>query len=63
MVTHDMAEALLLADRLLVMDQGRIVADANPRALLAGEGGAVAQALVAVPREQMRRLGALEAGA
>jgi len=62
MVTHDMAEALILADRVLVMDKGRIVADAAPRALLAGEGGAAAQALVAVPREQMRRLGALEAG-
>ena len=63
MVTHDMAEALLLADRVLVMDKGRIVADAVPRALLAGEGGAAAQALVAVPREQMKRLGALEASA
>ena len=62
MVTHDMAEALLLADRVLVMDKGRIVADAAPRALLAGQGGEVAQALVAVPREQMKRLGALEAG-
>jgi osmoprotectant transport system ATP-binding protein len=62
MVTHDMAEALILADRVLVMDQGRIVADATPRALLEGEGGPVAQALVAVPREQMTRLRALEAG-
>ena len=56
MVTHDMAEALILADRVLVMDRGRIVADATPRALLAGEGGAVADALVAVPREQARRM-------
>ena len=63
MVTHDMAEALIFADRVLVMDTGQIVADAAPRALLAGEGGARAQALVAVPREQMRRLGELEAGA
>jgi osmoprotectant transport system ATP-binding protein len=60
MVTHDMAEALLLADRVLVMAQGRIVADATPRALLAGDGGAAADALVAVPREQSRRLQALE---
>lgn len=63
MVTHDMAEALILADRVLVMDHGKIVADAAPRALLAGEGGAAAQALVAVPKAQMERLGALEAGA
>ena len=61
MVTHDMAEALLLADRVLVMEAGRIVADATPRGLLAGEGGEVAQALVAVPREQADRIEALEA--
>lgn len=60
MVTHDMAEALIFADRVLVMDKGRIVADAVPRALLTGEGGEIAQALVAVPRDQMRRLAALE---
>ncbi|OYY71852.1 ABC transporter ATP-binding protein [Sphingomonas sp. 28-63-12] len=62
MVTHDMAEALLLADRVLVMDAGRIVADCPPRALIAGEGGPAADALVAVPREQARRLRALENG-
>ena len=56
MVTHDMAEALLLACRVLVMDAGRIVADATPRALLAGGGGEIAQGLVAVPREQAGRL-------
>ena len=56
MVTHDMAEALLHATRVLVMAAGRIVADATPVALLAGEGGEVAQALVAVPRDQAARL-------
>ena len=56
MVTHDMAEALLLAHRVLVMDAGRIVADENPEALVAGAGGEVAQALVAVPRHQAERL-------
>lgn len=62
MVTHDMAEALLLADRVLVMEDGRIAADCTPAQLIAGEGGAAASALVAVPREQARRLRALEAG-
>ncbi|MDF7775283.1 ATP-binding cassette domain-containing protein [Sphingomonas sp. AOB5] len=61
LVTHDMAEALLLADRVLVMAAGRIVADATPKQLLAGEGGPEAQALVAVPREQAQRLAELEA--
>jgi len=60
LVTHDMAEALLLADRVLVMEKGRIVADASPRDLLAGKGGAAADALVAVPREQAHRLAELE---
>ena len=59
MVTHDMAEALLLADRVLVMANGRLVADASPAALLKGEAGPEADALVAVPREQARRLAAL----
>lgn len=60
MVTHDMAEALLLADRVLVMEGGRIVADETPAALLGGAGGAAAQSLVAVPRAQVERLSALE---
>ncbi|WP_313539923.1 ATP-binding cassette domain-containing protein [Sphingomonas sp.] len=59
LVTHDMAEALLLADRILVMEAGRVVGDASPRDLLAGKGGAAADALVAVPREQAERLAAL----
>ena len=60
MVTHDMAEALLLADRVLVMDAGRIVADETPARLLAGQGGEIAQGLVAVPREQAGRLASME---
>ena len=60
MVTHDMAEALLLADRILVMDAGRIVADETPAALLAGEGGEIAQDLVSVPRAQADKLARME---
>ncbi|MFM9979249.1 MAG: ATP-binding cassette domain-containing protein [Sphingomonadaceae bacterium] len=61
MVTHDMAEALLLADRVVVLEAGRIVADATPQALLDGAGGPIAQALVAIPRDQAARLAALRA--
>jgi osmoprotectant transport system ATP-binding protein len=59
MVTHDMAEALLLADRVIVIDGGRVVADETPVALLGGLGGVAAQALVAIPRDQAVRLAGL----
>lgn len=60
MVTHDMAEALLLSDRVLVMDQGAIVADETPATLLSGKGGEIAQGLVAVPRAQAEKLAEIE---
>jgi len=60
MVTHDMAEALLLADRILVMSEGRIVADGTPQAMLAQGGGEEADALIAVPKRQMAKLRKLE---
>lgn len=56
MVTHDMAEALLIADRIWVMEEGRIAADATPGELLAGGCGPEAETLVAVPRAQAERL-------
>jgi osmoprotectant transport system ATP-binding protein len=59
MVTHDMAEALLDADRVLVMERGRIAADTTPAALMRGEGGDIAQSLVAVPRAQAERIARL----
>ena len=62
MVTHDMAEALLGAERVLVMERGGIVADEAPAALIAGRGGDTAQALVAVPRAQAERMAALALG-
>ncbi|HUQ14112.1 MAG TPA: ATP-binding cassette domain-containing protein [Novosphingobium sp.] len=59
LVTHDMAEALLLADRVLVMQGGRVVADATPTELASGRAGAKAEALVAIPRQQARRIAGL----
>lgn len=61
LVTHDMAEAMLLADRVIVLASGKIVADATPADLAAGRGGAEAEALVAIPREQARRIAELGA--
>ncbi len=59
MVTHDMAEALLLADRILVMARGRVVGDAAPADMLCGRAGAEAEALVAVPARQAAAIEAL----
>ncbi|HEX4739532.1 MAG TPA: ATP-binding cassette domain-containing protein [Allosphingosinicella sp.] len=59
MVTHDMTEALLLADRIVVLIDGRIRADAAPAALLAGHEDEAVRALVAVPRLQAERIAAL----
>lgn len=59
MVTHDMAEALLFADRIWVMAGGRIVADATSAELIAGGCGVEAEALVAVPRLQAERITAM----
>lgn len=58
MVTHDLAEALLLADRVVVLIAGRIRADGPPAALLANHDPEV-RAMVEVPRRQAERLAAL----
>ncbi|MDP1875326.1 ATP-binding cassette domain-containing protein [Phenylobacterium sp.] len=55
MVTHDMTEALLLADRIVVVAAGRLIADGTPQALAASADPEVA-ALLAAPRRQAARL-------
>jgi osmoprotectant transport system ATP-binding protein len=59
MVTHDVQEAVLLADRIVVMKDGQVLADAAPRVLLAGHPDADVAALMATPRVQAERVAAL----
>ena len=56
MVTHDMAEAALLADRVVVMKAGRILADGAPGDLLAQAADAEVRGLLEAPLRQARRL-------
>jgi osmoprotectant transport system ATP-binding protein len=56
MVTHDMAEAVLLADRIVVLTSGRIVADGAPAALLANSVDPDVRALLEAPKRQAERL-------
>jgi len=62
MVTHDVMEALLLADRIVVLEAGRILADGPPGALLGDHPDPTVRALMETPRRQARRVEALAAG-
>jgi osmoprotectant transport system ATP-binding protein len=56
MITHDMLEALLLADRIAVIRNGRIVADGTPQALMNADQDDYVRELMATPRRQAERL-------
>jgi osmoprotectant transport system ATP-binding protein len=59
MVTHDVQEAVLLADRIVVMDAGTIRADGTPRALMSEDQGPAVASLMAMPRRQAERIRAI----
>jgi osmoprotectant transport system ATP-binding protein len=56
MVTHDVTEAVLMADRVVVMHEGAVIADDLPAALLKGHKDARVNALFDAPRRQARRM-------
>ena len=59
MVTHDVLEAVLLADRILVMRSGAIVADGTPRELMNAHPDEGVRALLDMPRRQALRVAEL----
>jgi osmoprotectant transport system ATP-binding protein len=62
MVTHDVTEAVLLADRIVLMRQGRIAAEGTAAELLVHPDAAV-RGLIETPRRQAERVRArLEQG-
>ena len=62
MITHDMMEALLLADRIAVMREGRMLAEGAPHDILTAEADPYVRELVETPRRQAERVSALAAG-
>jgi osmoprotectant transport system ATP-binding protein len=56
LVTHDMTEAMLLADTIAVMREGRIVQAASPRELLDAPADDFVRALIETPRRRAKRL-------
>ena len=58
MITHDMTEAILLADRVAVMRRGRLLAEGTPSDLAASDDAYVGE-LLRTPRRQAERLAAL----
>jgi len=59
MITHDALEAVLLADRIIVVRDGGIIAEGTPRALLAEQRNDYVSELMQLPRQHAERLQAL----
>lgn len=62
MVTHDMTEALLMGDRIAVMQGGRIVRLGTPHELMTDPQDAYARKLMSMPKRQADAVEAIASG-
>ena len=56
MITHDMLEAVLLADRIAVIRAGKVIADGTAQSLMAEDQSEYVHELMRTPRRQAERL-------
>ncbi len=59
MITHDMLEALILADRIVVLREGRIVEQGTPQELARNAKHDFVRELMQMPERQAKRLTAI----
>ena len=59
LVTHDMTEALLMADRILVMKAGEVVQSGTPHELITSPATPYVSELMEMPKRQMQQLESL----
>lgn len=62
LVTHDMVEALLMADRIAVLEQGRLVQFGTPSELWQAADSPVVRNMLSIPREHAVRVERVLAG-
>jgi len=61
MITHDMLEAVLIADRIVVLHEGQLIEQGTPQALMTDPQHAYVRELMQTPHRQAARLQALMA--
>jgi len=59
LVTHDIIEALVLADRIAVMQSGRIVSIGTPHEMMSKKDNPYVSSLMQTPRSQLEKLNKL----
>jgi osmoprotectant transport system ATP-binding protein len=63
LVTHDMTEAMMLADRIAVMRDGRLVQVGTPRELSSAPADDFVRAMIETPRRRAKKLAEAMSGA